>query len=64
MGATLLAVGIYNIVSLLSFDVFVRSIYITGGALFVIVGVAKIILSLLGILGYALQNKIILTIVS
>ena len=63
MGAGLLSVGIYNIVSLLSFDVFARSVYITGGVLFVMVGAAKMVLSLLGLLGFFLENRIILTIV-
>ena len=64
MGAGMLGVGIYNIVSLLGFDVFARSVYITGGVLFVMVGAAKMIISLLGMIGFFLENRIILTVVS
>ena len=59
----MLGVGIYNIVSLLGFDVFSRSVYLTGGVLFVMVGAVKMILSLLAMIGLFLENRILLTIV-
>ncbi|XP_003388645.1 PREDICTED: tetraspanin-11-like [Amphimedon queenslandica] len=62
MGAGMLAVGIYNIASLLGFDIFARSVYLTGGALFVMVGAVKMILALLGMIGLFLENRILLTI--
>lgn len=62
MGAGMLGVGIYNIVSLLGFDVFSRSVYLTGGVLFVMVGAVKMILSLLAMIGLFLENRILLTI--
>lgn len=64
MGISMIAVGIYNIVSLLYFDVFARSVYLTGGVMFVIIGVAKVLIAILGIIGWAVKNRIILGIVS
>ena len=60
----MLAVGIYNIFVLQGFGAFTRSVYLTGGALFILVGVVKVVLSLLGILGMFLQQRILITIVS
>ena len=64
MGLGMLAVGIYNALSLLSFDVFSRPYYITGAILFIIVGTAKILLSIMALIGLGLRNKYMLGIVS
>ena len=64
IGAGMLGVGIYNIVSIQSFGVFARDEYITGGVIFVIVGIAKIILSIVGIIGWGTGWKYLLGVVS
>ena len=56
-------VGIYNIVSIRSYEDFAQGTYITGGVLFVIVGVAKIVLSVMGIVGWGTGFKILLSLV-
>ena len=58
------AVGLYNIFRLQSFEDFGEPVYITGGVLFTILGVAKIALSILGIIAMAFEWKIPLVIVS
>ena len=58
------AVGLYNILSLQSFEDFGEPVYITGGVLFAILGIAKIALSILGIIAMALEWKIPMVIVS
>ena len=64
IGAGMLCVGIYNIVLIQSFGVFARDEYITGGVIFVIVGIAKIILSIVGIIGWKTGWKYLLGVVS
>ncbi len=59
----MLGVGIYNIISIRSYEDFARGTYITGGVLFVIVGVAKVILSVIGIVGWGTGLKILLSLV-
>lgn len=63
MGAGMLAVGIYNIISIQSYEDFSRGVYITGGVLFVLIGVAKIVLSILGIIGWGTGMRILLYVV-
>lgn len=60
----MIGVGLYNILVLQSFGQFGQSYYITGGVLFVIVGVVKVLISLLGILGLVLGKRVVIAIVS
>ena len=64
IGAGMVGVGVYNLLVLRGFGMFVKPYYYVGAVLFIAVGVAKIILSLLGILGMFLQWRILLSIVS
>lgn len=64
IGAGMLCVGIYNIVLIQRFGVFARDEYITGGVIFVIVGIAKIILSIVGIIGWKTGWKYLLGVYS
>ncbi len=58
------SVGIYNIVSITAFENFARNTYLIGGVLFVIVGVAKILLSVIGFIGWGTGYKKLLAVVS
>ena len=64
LGAGMVGVGIYNIVEIRRFENFAQDVYVTGGVLFVLVGVAKIIISILGIIGWGTGWRILLAIVS
>jgi hypothetical protein len=62
MGVSMIGVGIYNIIALNGFGVFARNVYVTGGVLFLIAGMAKIVISVIGIIGMATGKKIVLII--
>ena len=60
----MLGVGIYNIISLVAFENFSRNVYVTGGVLFAIIGVAKIVLSMIGFIGWGTGYKKLMVVVS